>query len=1403
MALLPLLTISSFSYYNSRNALYEHEIQMVSMIANLMGESINELFEGQLKNLEAQSQDHSTRQLFKRLSNAYQQSNLSLAQFVKSAEWDQIAAEHADGIRTFHSIYEFYDAFLIDAEGNILFTVMKEEDLGTNLFTGKYGESRFTKAVQQTLKTGQASFSDIAPYGPSGRRISGFITQTITYDDQSTGVIGFQFSMKKIEAILQNNKELGKTGEAYLIGADLLERTHSQFEQGSGILKKQINTEQTRLWLEHAKGPEARQHQNKLWIYPNADGVPVLGIHLHLEALERFGVNWALVVENAEAEVFKSIRNLQNVIVSLLIVTFLVVLGLALLVTKRLVDPINQLSKWAKEVATGNLRYDEISAPNNEIGMVVESFKDVVTSFKAVADVCSSVALGDFSKSVAIKSEEDLLGKSVNQMRANLNAVVTQANTIARGDYSLTVVPLSEQDHLGNAIAAMTYSLREYAEANKKQNWLKSGQAKISETMRGEQSLETLTQNIINFLCRYVGAEIGVLYLVENASHLKMYGKYGYTPMKGLPSEFKLGESLVGQVAQEKKSMMLSAIPENLMLITSGIQSSIPKNLFIVPILLEETLKGVMELGSLHGFTALQVDWINQTLEGIAVTLHSTQSRIRTEMLLDSTRKQAEELEIQQEELKQNNEELEMQTHALRESETELHAQQEELQNTNAELEEQSRSLEEQQIVIEDKNKVLLMAQKELRAKAEALEVSGKYKSEFLANMSHELRTPLNSMLLLADSLIQNKENNLSSKQIQFAQTIHDSGIELLNLINDILDLSKVEAGKLELHIEETPLEEFPLYVQRNFEHLIRQKGLSLITTLEVPAQLSIKTDRQRVEQILKNLVSNSIKFTSEGEITLRVFIPDEDTSSSRTVAMAVSDTGLGIPVSKQKLIFEAFQQADGSTSRKYGGTGLGLSISKDYAQLLGGAIGLQSEEGKGSTFTLFLPLNENKQVVSEVAEEPLPATPSFEGNTAEELAGTDKLEDDRSRIASDDQVLLLIEDDLVFAHDVVEVAHEKGFKVLMATDGNSGLRLAHQYTPNAIILNVDLSQLDGWVVMDELKTSPDTRHIPVHFISSKDKGVKAMQMGSIGVLTKPVSRNGLELAFQKMELFLAKLIQQVLIVESDKVLREAMMDLAADTKADTFVAKTGHQACELLKTHDFDCIIMDIQLKDMSGLELLEKIKQDPDRNYPPVIVYTGQEISREDELQLSQYAKSIIIKGAKSLERLLSELTLFLHRVEATLPQSQQNKIREVYNKDLVLRGKKLLLVDDDPRNSFALTHQLEDREMFVTQVFNGKKALEELVAQPDIDLILMDIMMPEMDGYETMHEIRKQKRFANLPIIALTAKAMKDDRAKCIDAGANDYLSKPVDDINKLLSLGAFPFSGSCVFDPRILY
>lgn len=1018
-----------------------------------------------------------------------------------------------------------------------------------------------------------------------------------------------------------------------------------------------------------------------------------------------------------------------------------------------------------------------------------------------------------------------VLGVLLTRNIANpLERMTDLTKAVADGNLDASLPKSDRTDEVGvltRNLNRMIANLRETTSRNEEQTWLKSNIAELSQLLQGQRQLEVVARSVLSQLVPLVNAQQGAFYVTEISNGkptLQLRGSYAYQERKHLGNQFQLGEGLVGQCALEKQRILLTEVPSDYIRIGSGLGEAKPLNIVVLPIVFEQQVIAVMELASFHRFSDVHLQLLDQVSQTIGVVLAAIAATMRQQELLEEAQSLTEELQAQQEELEESNDQLHAQAKALQVSEQLLRQQQqelkqsnEELQQLNAELEEKAESLEAQKREVEHKNDEIEQARLALQEKAEQLALSSKYKSEFLANMSHELRTPLNSLLILARLLSDNAEGNLSNKQVEYSQTIHSSGQDLLMLINDILDLAKIESGTLSISIEALSFTELRDSLERTFRQVANEKGLTFAITLDEQLPAAIATDVKRLQQVLKNLLSNAFKFTEQGSVALQISstqdsIEQGSQMSNATISFAVSDTGIGISADKQKIIFEAFQQADGTTSRRYGGTGLGLSISREIASLLGGELRLVSQPGQGSTFTLSLPQlyrddlapTAQPEVSSRRAlrTEALPPTTHQDASLVRSRVSqssqaiqppsyTPELPDDRDSIQSGDRILLIIEDDVKFAKILLDMARQQGFKGLVALRSQTGLALAQQFQPNAIMLDIHLPDGDGWMVLDRLKRDPNSRHIPIHVLSSDDQRQRGLQSGAIAYLLKPISPEALSQVLTDIKHFIERRVRNLLIVEDDVVQAQSIIELIGNGDVNSTAVHTGAEAIEALQTNTFDCVVIDLGLPDINGLDLIEQIKQEERLADLPIIVYTGKELTRQEETQLKRLAETIIVKDVRSPERLLDETSIFLHRVQSNLPQPKRQILESLRQADPVLANKKVLIVDDDVRNIFAITSLLERYQMQIEYAENGRDGIDVLQAHPDIDIVLMDIMMPEMDGYETMQAIRQVHQFATLPIIALTAKAMQGDREKCIEAGASDYITKPIDS-EQLISL-----------------
>jgi len=1145
ISLIPLATLSFINflyYYQGLNVMAKKSLFTTSQLRmNYLTSYFQELNDY----LDEVSRDGKTKYLIGAIHSGFDKKEVVKNTGKVSKQLQVQTDELRDGLLKTYMPEGIDNIYFINNEGRILFELNECPDLGADLFTGPLSVTRFGKTSRKILSSGKPLFSDIESYAPANNQLCGFLGSPVyAPGGEKLGILALRLNTEKIDKIIQYGIGFGNSGHVYLVGLDLKLRSASKLSDKSKVLSDSEDNDKTRIWqsvkLNNVTlAADGKPITEEVTIYRNSVGVVVMGLYRNIEVLEKLGVNWALVEEIDQDEAHVVARELSTFAKISLILTTIIVIIISIIVTRRFVYPIKRISEWAKQVAHGELVSKDIQVAENEVGEMKDTFNWLVKSLQSFAEVSQSVALGDYSKTVKVRSDKDTLAISMNEMVESFKNVVKQAKSIASGDFSTNIMPRSDQDTLGIALYEMTMKLREAHIEIMGQDWLKTGINELGLKMSGEKSILELSDEVVNFLSRYLNAQLGFLFLRDDNNLLQLASSYAGSEDALAKKTLAIGEGLIGQAAKERKTLSFFSSEYSGPKVNIGPEYVQPHHFIISPILYEGLLIGVIELGSFEAFDEQKQNFIQISLDTISVAINTARSRERVQELLSKTQVQAKELVTQKEELRQMNQELEEQTKALKLSEEGLQHQQEELRVINEELEERSKVLELQRDDIRKKNQALEQAQQEIHHKAEALEIASRYKSEFLANMSHELRTPLNSVLVLSEILALNKHGGMTQEEIEFAGVINSSGKDLLDLINDILDLSKVEAGKMEIDLEEMNLEELEDYVKRTFSQLVKNKGISLTTKVEKDLPEHIMTDTQRVMQIVKNLMSNAIKFTEKGGVTLRVCHPDGATvftqpglTSENTVAIEVSDSGIGIAEEKLKVIFEAFQQADGTISRKFGGTGLGLTISRSLSRMLGGEIHLRSRMNKGSTFTLYLPME---------MEEP-------QGGSQE---------------------------------------------------------------------------------------------LPLHSESSDGAVVETVPMAGFP----------------------------------------------------------------------------------------------------PPRPIKAG-------------YA-------------------------EDTEPTASS------FLPDTVFEHKKILIVDDDMRNVFVLSKILEEKKVNIIVGRNGREGLEKLMAHPDTNLVLMDIMMPEIDGYTAMREIRKDVRFAQLPIIALTAKAMKGDREKCIEAGANDYMSKPVQ-TEKLLSL-----------------
>jgi CheY-like chemotaxis protein/CHASE3 domain sensor protein len=1020
------------------------------------------------------------------------------------------------------------------------------------------------------------------------------------------------------------------------------------------------------------------------------------------------------------------------------------------------------------------------------LGTVEQTLRD------KLAELDSTVALrrkGDTPGALALvrtdrgKTLMDRLRQMILQMEAAEQAALADRESAwQRAETISASVTFGGSAVLLVLIGAAAYLTSRDYRARRIQVWMRSGQMALNQRIQGEQRLDRLGEIVLRFLASFLGARVGALYIAEGSGVFRRFAGYALAP--GSDADVvRAGDGLLGQAAKENRPLRVDNIPAGYLRVSSSLGSGAPSTVLVAPAATDGTVHAVVELGFFRTLHPEDAELLGRLSEGLGIAIRSSKDRSRLEELLEETQRQGEELQSQQEELRVSNEELEVQARALKESQALLESQQAELEQTNAQLEEQAQLLEHQR-------DELTRAQAVLTQKATDLERANQYKSEFLANMSHELRTPLNSSLILAKILADNRGGNLTAEQVKFAQTISSAGNDLLAIINDILDLSKIEAGKVELSPETVTIARTVDEMVRGFQPVAQHRGLRFSATVAPGAPERLETDPQRLGQILKNLISNALKFTEAGQVSLRV-----SPGTGDTLRFEVQDTGIGISEHQREIIFDAFRQADGSTHRKYGGTGLGLTISRDLARLLGGDISVASTPGQGSTFTLTLPTVYSSAAANRIAP-PLPpatvpapvAVPPRAVSAPPVMPRT--VADDSEQLKADTPLILIVEDDPPFATILRDLAHELGFQCIVTHTAGDALAAAATYRPKAILLDMNLPDTSGLGVLDQLKRNPQMRHIPVHVVSVADYSQEALAMGAIGYAMKPVKREQLVEALRRLEAKFSQGVRNVLVVEDDERQRESIRQLLQNEDVRITAARNASDALVRLRETTFDCVVMDLNLPDVSGYELLKQMGEVDGVSFPPVIVYTGRSLTPGEEQSLRRFSKSIIIKDARSPERLLDEVTLFLHQVEARLPADRQRMLQLARDRDAALEGRRILVVEDDVRNIFALSSLLEPKGATIDIARNGREAIEALTrgslpGASQVDLVLMDIMMPEMDGLTATREIRKRSEWKKLPIIALTAKAMRDDQEKCLAAGANDYIAKPLD-VEKLLSL-----------------
>jgi HAMP domain-containing protein/CheY-like chemotaxis protein/signal transduction histidine kinase len=1041
-----------------------------------------------------------------------------------------------------------------------------------------------------------------------------------------------------------------------------------------------------------------------------------------------------------------------------------------------LTEQVRGIVKVVTAVADGELTKKLTVQAKGEVAALADTINNMTDTLATFADQVTTVARevgvegrlgGQANVPGAAGTWKDLTG-NVNLLADNLTnqvrAIAEVATAVTKGDLtrSVQVEASGEVAELKDYINTMIDNLRLTTDRNNEQDWLKTNLARFTGMLQGQRDLATVGRMLLSELAPLVNAQQGVIYQMEGeeTGNMALLSAFADGADEGHPDHLHVGHGLVGQCAGEKRRMLITDVPSHAIPIRSGLFKAVPRNIIVLPVLFEDRVKAVIELASLSAFTASHLAFLEQLTSSIGIVLNSIEATMQTEGLLKQSQQLAAELQTQQTELQQ----------------------------TNEQLAQKAQQLAEQNVEVERKNQEIEQARRAVEEKAKELALTSKYKSEFLANMSHELRTPLNSILVLGQQLTDNPDGNLTSKQVEFARTIHGAGTDLLNLITDILDLSKIESGTVSVQAEEVFFNSLLDMIARPFRHEAESRHLNFEVQTDPNLTRSMVTDSKRLQQVLKNLLSNAFKFTEHGSVRLSVFAAETGWSEDHpvlgklasVVAFEVTDTGIGIPPEKQRLIFEAFQQADAGTSRKYGGTGLGLAISRELAGLLGGEIQLRSMPEKGSTFTLYLPqtyVGPSTGIATADTKTSAVTTHRRPSVAVSSERSNEQIPDDRENLKEDDAILLIVEDDPHYARLLRDLSRDKGFKVLVASRGTEALELAREFHPTAVSLDVFLPDMLGWTVLNHFKQDPTMRHIPVQMLTMDEDRQHGLASGAFAYVNKPTTPDELETAFARIKEYTAPRRKRLLVVEDDPREQLSIQELLGYDDIDVQIASTGEEALEAVTNESFDCVVLDLRLPDMSGFDILERFREIPSLNNLPVVVFTGKDLSPEEDARLHMLARSVVVKGVESPERLLDETALFLHRVVTDLPPEKQKMLERLHHSDEALVGKKVLVVDDDVRNIFALSSVLERRGMFVLTAGTGREAIATLESTPDVAIVLMDIMMPEMDGYETMQVIRQNPSFRRLPIVALTAKAMKGDREKCMEAGASEYLAKPV--------------------------
>ncbi len=1408
ISVLPMIFIAWVSIQNSMQSITQDQTDKLTAVAQAKLNHLSSYFDSTITNIRLQAELDNTVNFLQAMKQALQsaqtkKSNKSLKEVTNGYQWAALEEEYGSDFSQFLTTYDYIDILLLDTDGNVLYSIRRDSDFGTNVFSTGFNGQFFSDTARKALSTGIPVYSDMQHYAPYDNQVASFLMQAVVdeYGDK-LGVLAIHLSTIPIQNIMQQSTGLGNSGETFLVGNDLLMRSNSRFSQTSDLLLTKVENKTSLLWQQQLKAAEDQKNNTKdktqlampslqkIELYRGYHGEMVYGVQLNVEFS---GVPMLLKAELTEAEALLPMQALLFRVFWVVIISLIIVLIFSIFSARAITKPITKLTIWARRLADGHLVKENVDLPNNEIGELNNSFSELVDSFQEVTAIMEALSVGDLTKSIYPRSKDDVLVQTLNQLNSAMQGVVDQAEYIANGNYDVMVAPRSERDTLGTSLELMTTNLRTARQESLRQNWLKTSQAEIAEILSGDNEVTTLANELSNYFSSSFNAHVAVLYTIDTDSSdstLNFTGGFAFGSEQQFTRSLKFGETLVGQCAANQRILILENSPDDYLKISSALGETSAKHVVVAPFITNKLVKGVIEIGGLKEFNPDYIELLRLSSDAIAVAFDFCWTQNKARKLLLKTQQQ-------QTDLADSNDTLLEQTQQLKKSEIELKEQSTTLSEINKELLSRGEVLERQKTYLEK-------AKKETDEKAIALEEASKYKSEFLANMSHELRTPLNSLLILAGILAKNEDGNLTLDDVESAEVIQESGKHLLELINEILDLSKVESGQMTLIDDEINITSLAKGLNSRFSHMAQAKSLDFKVSIDKDLPDFFISDEIKLIQVINNLTSNAIKFTEAG--TVEIAINKQLDSNilpgvSEVIAFTVIDSGMGIEEDKHRAIFEAFQQADGSTSRTHGGTGLGLSIALSFAHLLGGDIRVESEVGKGSRFSLYLPLNKSsKDVKSSSTSNHV--YPNIESNKNLHLP-SHSLVDDRAVLMHDKKLLLIVEDDPSFAKIVFNECHKQNCQAIVAVDGETGLQLVNDYKFDGIILDYMLPGIDGGHMLMRIKENPASQHIPVHIVSALDNLGDLRALGAIDQAVKPISHKKMAHIIQSLGGDMPAAIH-VLIVEDDPAALYALKRLLSPEGVNITGVNDALSALKALESALYDIMILDLGLPDFSGIDLLELIDEKRNVSLPKVVIHTGRDITESEREKLARFTDRIVIKSTHSHERLLDELHNFIAPfANATAPSVTELKAIPASSNNPPIEtqpiapvtpipavalipeegkhefaDKSVLLVDDDMRNTFALAKVLRKYKLNVRIASSGAQSLSALEEFSDIDLVLMDIMMPEMDGYEAIKRIRDQTKFEHLTIIAVTANAMPGDDQLCFKAGANDYISKPVD-------------------------